>query len=142
MELDIENGILNGDEGSLRVPKDDEITHKLAMLIEGECEGLGPKQAADKFGYSQQRYFQIREAFLQHGAAALANKKRGPKSNYRRTDEVERQACVDQHLPEPVPEGISAVTAAGSLPLGDRIAYKNYPYGIRLHRKGLQNSEE
>jgi hypothetical protein len=30
------------------------------MLIEGECEGLGPLQAAAKFGFSKQRYFQYR----------------------------------------------------------------------------------
>ena len=38
------------------------------MLIEGECEGLGPVQAAKKFGYTRQRYFQIRAVFLEQGA--------------------------------------------------------------------------
>jgi hypothetical protein len=32
------------------------------MLIEGECEEAGPLEAARKFGYSKQRYFQLRAA--------------------------------------------------------------------------------
>jgi hypothetical protein len=69
----------------LGVPQGDEITHKLAMLIEGECEGLGPIQAAKKFGFSKQRYFQLRAAFLEQGALALLSQKRGPKTQARRT---------------------------------------------------------
>ena len=61
------------------------------MLIEGECDGLGPLQAAEKFGFSKQRYFQLRAAFAEHGAVALQSQKRGPKTTYRRTAEVVRQ---------------------------------------------------
>ena len=43
---------LTGPAGSLLVPPDDEITLKLAMLYEGQCEGLGPTKAATKFGYT------------------------------------------------------------------------------------------
>jgi len=42
-----------GPEGRLEIPGTDEITRKLAMLFEGECEGRGPRAAADKFGYSK-----------------------------------------------------------------------------------------
>ena len=65
--------------------QDDEITRKLLMLNEGECEGDGPLQAAKKFSYCKQRYFQLRDAFQQRGAIALQSQKRGPKTNYRRT---------------------------------------------------------
>ena len=34
-----------GDHGTLAVLEHDEISRKLAMLIEGECEGLGPSQS-------------------------------------------------------------------------------------------------
>ena len=80
-----------GDHGSLQVGQGDEVSRKLAMLIEGECEGLGPIKAAEKYGFSKQRYFQIRHAFEEGGAQALAGKTRGPKRNYRRTDELVRQ---------------------------------------------------
>jgi hypothetical protein len=82
---------LTGPAGSLLVLPNDEITLKLAMLIEGECEGSGPLAAARKFGFSKQRYFQLRHLFLEQGAIALQSKTTGPKSNYRRTDQVVRQ---------------------------------------------------
>lgn len=133
MELDLERNILNGEEGSLLVPKDDKITHKLAMLIEGECEGLGPKLAAEKFGYSQQRYFQIRDAFLQHGAPALANKKRGPKSNYRRTQEVERQVIRCRFLdPDASSEVIAQKLRQQGMTISDRSVRRIFEkYGLQ-----------
>jgi len=82
---------LSGPKGSLSVKEDDEITLKLAMLFEGQCEGIGPLKAAKKFGYTRQRYHQILNQFTQRGAAGLRRLKTGPKRNYRRTDEVVRQ---------------------------------------------------
>ena len=89
---------LIGPDGSLHVPPDDEITLKLSMLIEGECEGLGPNQAARKYHFSKQRYFQLRTAFGEQGAIALRSQKRGPKSNYRRTHEAVRQIIRHRFL--------------------------------------------
>lgn len=82
---------LSGPKGTLSVREDDEIALKLAMLFEGQCEGLGPLKAAKKFGYTRQRYHQILNEFTQRGAAGLKRLKTGPKRNYRRTDEVVRQ---------------------------------------------------
>ena len=90
--FDLKNQALVGPKGRLGVRRDDEITRKLSMLIEGECEGLGPTRAARKFGFSKQRYFQLRAAFSELGAASLQSRKRGPKTHYRRTAEVVRQA--------------------------------------------------
>lgn len=77
--------------GELPVRPDDEITRKLAMLVEGECEGLGAKEAAKKYGYTRQRYSQILGVYRALGAEALKSRKRGPKGNYRRTEELMRQ---------------------------------------------------
>lgn len=98
MRFDQKQPALIGDGGALAVSEKDEVTRKLAMLIEGECEGLGPVKAAHKFGYTKQRYFQIREAFLRDGSHALINKPRGPKSNYRRTGELVRQVIRHRFL--------------------------------------------
>ena len=98
MHLDLQSQLLIGEHGSLTVTENDEITRKLAMLIEGECEGLGPLKAAQKFGFSKQRYFQLREAFNEQGATALQSKTRGPKTNYRRTDELVRQVIRHRFL--------------------------------------------
>src|SRR5271165_81953 len=89
---------LVGHSGSILLPDDDEITRKLAMLFEGQCEGLGPTQAARKFGYTKQRYFQLLEQFEAQGALALQSKARGPKTNYRRTEELVRQIIRHRFL--------------------------------------------
>ncbi|MBU1205923.1 MAG: hypothetical protein KKH04_03190 [Proteobacteria bacterium] len=91
--IEIHEGIpsLSGPKGFLPVREDDEITFKLAMLFEGQCEGFGPLKAAKKFGYTRQRYYQILYQFMDQGAAGLKSLKPGPKGNYRRTDEIVRQ---------------------------------------------------
>ena len=96
--FDPKSHALVGASGRLLVQENDEVTRKLCMLIEGECEGLGPTEAARKFGFSRQRYFQLRTAFLTQGAAALESRKRGPKANYRRTAEVVRQVIRHRFL--------------------------------------------
>jgi transposase len=98
MHFDLDHLAFVGDHGSLPVPDGDEIARKLAMLIEGECQGLGPSKAAEKFGYSKQRYFQLRELLKHHGTTALQSKTRGPKSNYRRTGELVRQVIRHRFL--------------------------------------------
>lgn len=97
-QFDWDTHVLAGSGGLLKVPAEDEITHKLLMLIEGECEGLGPLQAARKFGYSKQRYFQLRAAFDEQGATGLCSQKRGPQRNYRRTPEAVRQVIRHRFL--------------------------------------------
>lgn len=87
-----------GPSGVLNVRDDDEVARKLLMLIEGECEGGGRLRAAEKFGYSKQRYFQLRAVFQQYGALGLGSRKRGPKTNYRRTDEIVRQVIRHRFL--------------------------------------------
>ena len=97
-QFDLKNHALVGVGGLLSVRADDEITRKLSMLIEGECEGLGPLQAAKKFGFSKQRYFQLRAAFADVGAQSLQSQRRGPKTHYRRTAEVVRQVIRHRFL--------------------------------------------
>jgi hypothetical protein len=60
------------------------------MLIEGECEGLGPGKAAQKYDFTRQRYYQILATFLAEGAEGLRLQSPGPKTDYRRTDQVVR----------------------------------------------------
>ncbi len=93
-----DNAFLEGPSGLLAIPAHDEITLKFAMLFEGQCEGLGPTAAAEKFHFSKQRYFQLLHAFSQRGAIALLSQKRGPQTNYRRTEEVVRQVIRHRFL--------------------------------------------
>jgi len=80
----------SGPSGALSVSDDDEISRRLAMLIVGECEGQGATQAAKKFHFSRQRYYQLLEAFEAEGAVGLALEPRGPKTDDRRTDQMIR----------------------------------------------------
>ena len=107
-QFDLKNRTLVGLKGRLEIPEDDEVSYKLLMLIEGECEGLGPVQAAEKFGYSKQRYFQLRAAFSEGGALALHSQKRGPKTHYRRTPEVVRQVIRHRFLDPEASAGVIA----------------------------------
>jgi transposase len=89
---------LVGAHGTLPVGEKDEVALKFAMLVEGECEGLGPSEAARKYGYTKQRYFQLLHAYKDLGSTALSSKARGPKRNYRRTDELVRQVIRHRFL--------------------------------------------
>lgn len=88
MSFEITPEAFLGPNGSLAIDPDDEVSSKLAMLVKGECGSDGPSHAAAEFGFSRQRYFQLRTLFHKHGAAGLVSGRRGPKTNYRRTREV------------------------------------------------------
>lgn len=87
-----------GPGGTLAIGPDDEIARKLVMLIEGQCLGLGGAAAAKKHGYCKQRYSQLLAAFGREGTTALQSAPRGPKRNYRRTDEIVRQVIRHRFL--------------------------------------------
>ena len=87
-DYDPQRSVLIGPGGTLQIPPGDQASLKMAMLLQGECTEIGPRQAAKIFRYSKSRYYQIRDRFVQKGVEALVNKKTGPKRNYRRTPEV------------------------------------------------------
>jgi transposase len=121
LHLDNQQGQLVGPAGFLSLSAHDEVTRKLAMLIAGECLGLGPGAAAKLFGYSKQRYFQLREAFHQQGAAALVNNTPGPGRAYRCTQEAVRQALRHRFLdPEASAEVIAQKLSQSGLPISTR----------------------
>jgi hypothetical protein len=121
LHLDSQRGQLVGPSGALTLSLHDEVTRKLAMLIVGECLGLGPLQAAELFGYTKQRYFQLRNAFDQQGAAALVNHTPGPARHYRRTGEAVRQAVRHRFLdPQASAEVIAQRLRQSGLPISTR----------------------
>ena len=124
---------LTGPAGSLLLLPNDEITLKLTMLYEGDCEGLGPLAAARKFGYSKQRYFQLRHRFQEQGALALLSQTTGPKSNYRRTEEVVRQIIRHRFLdPDTSPEVIAQKLGQTDHPISIRSVERTIAdYGLQ-----------
>lgn len=94
-----EGPALEGPAGRLPLPPDDEIARKLALLYEVRCEGVAVGEACRRHGVSRAWYYKLLERFRQGGSAALASARTGPKSNYRRGGEAERQIvryrCLD-----------------------------------------------
>jgi hypothetical protein len=98
MRFELPQRTIVGAKGELVVPQNDELTPRLMMLIEGQCEGLGAANAAAKYGLTRQRYYQVRKLFDDNGIEALVPRKRGPKGSYVCTDEVERQIIRQRFL--------------------------------------------
>ncbi len=98
MQFDIPARRIIGPAGEIPVLPDDLVVSRLAMLIEGQCEGLGAAKAAEKLDLSKQRYFQLLKSYREHGSAGLLGCKPGPKHNYVRTEEVERQVIRHRFL--------------------------------------------
>ena len=114
--------ILSGPEGKIHLNINDEIICKFGMLYEGECEGLGVTIASKKFNYTRQRYYQLLEQFKKFGALALKNIKTGPKTNYRRIDEVIRQIIRHRFLD---PNATPAVIAQKLVQCGYKISIRS-----------------
>ena len=131
---------LVGAAGFLPVPDEDEITRKLFMLVEGQCGELGPSAAAQKYGFSRPRYYQLLSRFQTGGAAALQSQRRGPKTHYRRTDEVVRQIIRHRFLdPEVTAAVIAQKLRQCDLPISQRsVARTLADYG--LEKKTLRPS--
>ena len=74
----------------LKVAPDDKTSHKFLMLIEGAF-GIGVKRSIEKYGYTEQRYYQLLKAFQTEGSDALVEKKRGPRNNHKRDEKTVQQ---------------------------------------------------
>lgn len=98
IQFSITDDQFSGSGGTLPILENDEVARKLAMLIAGECGDGGPAKAAAEFGFSRQRYFQLRAAFVAEGAMGLVSKKRGPRTRYRRTEELVCQVIRHRFL--------------------------------------------
>ena len=68
---------------------------------------------AQRYDLSRQRYYQLRQDYQEGGVVALAPEKTGPKTNYRRTDQLVRQILRYRYLdPEISPEVITQKLSA------------------------------
>lgn len=72
------------------IDSNDSLAVKMALLYEGHCT-IGVKAACQKFGYTEQRYYQLLNKYKQEGAIALADKKRGSEKKPVRTEVVVNQ---------------------------------------------------
>lgn len=77
-------------ENDFIIDENDSLAKKMAMLIEGHST-LGVQGAIDKYGYTEQRYYQLLKAYQEGGALALIDKKSGSEKQSVRTKEVVNQ---------------------------------------------------
>jgi transposase len=98
VQFDIPARRIFGPAGEIPVLPDDLVVARLAMLIEGQCEGVGAAKAAEKLDLSKQRYFQLLKLYRELGSAGLQGHKPGPKGNYVRSDELVRQVIRHRFL--------------------------------------------
>ena len=98
MQFDIPALRIIGPAGELLVLPNDLVVSRLAMLIEGQCEGLGAAEAAAEARRQQTTILSSAQTLRGQGSAGLQGQKRGPKTNYVRTDEVDRQVIRHRFL--------------------------------------------
>ena len=76
----------------LTIDSNDPIAWKLMMLIEyATSDKKTIAQIAHEYGYTREHFYKIKRTFEEKGSEGLSNKLKGPKRNYRRTDEVTKQ---------------------------------------------------
>jgi hypothetical protein len=69
--------IINGIKGKdFIIDEKDNLCKRLAMLIEGHCT-IGVQASIQKYGYTEQRYYQLLKKYREGGARALLEKKPG-----------------------------------------------------------------
>ena len=109
-----------GSAGTLRVPDDDAVCRRLAMIMEGQCL-IGAAKAASKYELTRQRYYQILDDFYREGVEGLFLDTPGPKTDYRRTDEVVRLVIRSRFLdPEASPQVIAQKLRQWNHPISQR----------------------
>lgn len=110
-----------GPAGALPIAASDLQATRFLMLLEGECLEDDITAVTARYGYSRQRYYQLRDQFTSGGMVALAPRKSGPKSNYRRTDQVVRQVLRYRFLdPDSSPEVIGQKLRQRQVSISDR----------------------
>lgn len=83
--------LINGIKGKdFVIDKKDSLCKKLAMLIEGHCT-IGVQSSLQKYGYTEQRYYQLLRKYEQGGSQALLDKKPGSDKQPVRTRETLNQ---------------------------------------------------
>ena len=115
------------DLGLLNVNTADSVARKLLLLIEG-VYGLGVKHSITKYGYSEQRYYQLLKAFRHLGSAALIDNKPGPRKNSKRTEKIVQQIIRLRFLDPDAPAGV----------IVQKLRQRNCPVSLRSVERTIQ----
>jgi hypothetical protein len=133
LQFDPKSHRLVGPAGVLPVPASDLQAQRFLMLVEGECLEANIATIAEKYGYCRQRYYQLLDDFKEGGLTALLPHRTGPKSNYRRTDQVIRQVLRHRFLdPDASAEVIAQKLRQTQFPISLRSVHRIIAdYGVQ-----------
>jgi transposase len=85
------NILISGIKGKdFVISEKDSLCKKLSMLIEGHCT-IGVQAAIQKYGYTEQRYYQLLKKYKDEGSHALIDRKPGSDKQPVRTKDVQNQ---------------------------------------------------
>jgi transposase len=119
---------------SLTVEPTDTIAWKFTMLLEA---ALADEESIDKiarrYGYTREHFYKIKKQYEEGGCLSLTDKSKGPKINYKRTDEIEKQIIRHRFLD---PEANSEVIAQKMNQTGHVISQRSVERTINAY--GLQ----
>ena len=79
------------------IDTNDKFSIKMAMLFEAHCT-IGVKQAIEKYGYTEQWYYQLLKTYNESGSEGLREKKRGSDKRPVRDKEVTNQIIRERFL--------------------------------------------
>lgn len=83
--------IIKGIKGKdFKIDPKDKLTIKIAMLFEGHCT-IGVRETLIKYGYTEQRYYQLLNEYVKEGSEGIRDKKRGSQKKHKRIKEVINQ---------------------------------------------------
>ncbi|MEI2637339.1 MAG: helix-turn-helix domain-containing protein [Methylotenera sp.] len=116
----------------LKVSPQDKVSLKLLMLVEG-VYGIGVKKSIKKYGYTEQRYYQLLKAFHSDGSDALVDKKEVPRKNHKRDERTIQQIIRYRFLD---PKMSAAVIAQKLNQIGISISQRSVERTIQEY--GLQ----
>jgi len=90
--------IIKGIKGNdFKIDPNDKLSVKIAMLFEGHCT-IGVYEAIKKYGYTEQRYYQLLKEYNKKGSEGIRDKKRGSNKRPVRNKEITNQIIRHRFL--------------------------------------------
>jgi len=136
MKKNLAEKVING-KFSLKIKPTDTTAWKLMMLIDAaNSKEESIEQISKRYGYTREHFYIIKKKFENEGSQALSDKAKGPKSNYKRTDEIEKQIIRHRFLD---PDANSEVIAQKMNQTGHIISQRSVERTINeygLQKKG------
>lgn len=135
--LTISHDTISGAHGSLPVKSDDSLLRDLLLLLLHEVGGMPLDDALRLCGYSSRAtYYAKLKRFNEGGLAALLPRRPGPRSKWRRSDEVVQRVIALRHQkPQPSVNQIARALRSAGFEVSTRSIERTLSeHGLCRHR--------